>query len=165
MVAAMKTSMFFAVLGLFVSQLSYAGPAQHEVLKELDFENPEVLSYSAFVDPDCPLTVEKVDDIFEGVLVGSRIKPLNMRDYFSPDGIHLEIRLYCVTEETIEPAYSVKPVYSIEISFVRYMPSPKVSFRPMYPSLGIGDAEFIASTLKAMFTEVTADYSKANFDL
>jgi hypothetical protein len=156
---SMKISMLFAVLGLLASQLSYAGPEQYEMLKELDFENPEVLSYSAFVDSDCPLTVKNVDDIFEGVLVGSRIKPLNMRDYFGPDDIHLEIRLQCITEEAIQP------VYSIEISFVRYKPSPKVSFRPMYPSLGIGDAEFIASTLRRMFEEVTADYSKANFDL
>jgi hypothetical protein len=159
----MKISMLFSVLGLLASQLSYADTAQYEMLKELDFENPEVLSYSAFVAPDCPLTVKNIDDIFEGVLVGSKIKPLNMRDYFSPDGIHLEIRLYCVTEETSEPVNSVKPVYSIEISFVRYKPAPKVSFRPMYPSLGIGDAEFISSILNVMFEEVKADYSKANF--
>jgi hypothetical protein len=159
MEGSMKISTLFAVLALFASQLSYAGPAQYEMLKELDFKKPEVLSYSAFVDPDCPLTVTQVDDIFEGVLFDSKIKPLNMRDYFGQDGIHLEVRLQCITEAIAQP------VYSIEISFVRYKPSPKVSFRPMYPSIGTGGAEFIAATLKKMFEEAIADYSKANFDL
>ena len=117
-------------------------------------DNPNELSYWAFVDEQCSISNKEVNKIVEGVLIRSRIKP-GLTWY--TDSVYLYIHFDCM------PLENNNPVLSTTIYFGRYTPLPSIGYHHDYGNIGIGDKELQTRLIKQGVERAVTDFVRVNF--
>ena len=153
----MRTAVFAATLSLL------AGNVLADPEPWMEKENPDELALLIGVDEDCSVTEDAVRDMANGVLIRSRIKPLDWARVLEPFGLRVSID--CTPDSV---------VFMILVDFIDQLPIPDHSglfdirfARTGYTSFGTtsGDAEYILNAAKRNVERAITDYLKANFDL
>ena len=143
---------------LFMSQLSLAQDLMAWEYDAYKVDNPNELAYYLTYDAECPGDANDVTETIEGVFVRSRIKPLR-DDIFDVNTTYLNIIVSCLRLD------DNNPVFSVDISFGRYSPSPPILYDRDYGSTGIGGEDFLFETIKEDIEGAITAFIKVNFDL
>lgn len=153
--------LFLVTLLMLISHQSALGADDPDwfigVLKK---EKPNELAYKVRVDPNCPITKEKVVSIVEDVFVRSRIKPLGGNLYmymFAP--VYLKVTVNCLKLEASNPVY-INAIY-----FGNYSEYVPTLYDHLLGNYGIGPVDAIETNIKANVEDAITAYLKANFDL
>lgn len=145
------------LIGLLLSTASVSAEVPDWLDKAIKVSNPNQLAY--FVDANgCPLKKEELQDIVEGLLIRSRIKPLK-EDIFVKDRVYLSLGLTCTKGNG---GHS----FAITSQFGRYYPSPAVLlFDYDFGSMGAGSKTFIEQVFKSKVENAVTAFVKSNFNL
>jgi hypothetical protein len=119
-------------------------------------DDPDELAYWTAIQTDCPLTVDEVENVIEGVLSGNQIKPLKHR-IFEDGRIYLNVNLRCTKVVSGD-----QHAFSIDIHFGRYQPWPAILFDAPYAYFGIGGKDLIMRNCKERVAAAIAAFAKAN---
>jgi hypothetical protein len=141
-----------------LSVSSYAGDFPEWFYKSIKVKTPDQLSYFVEMSKTCPFTTESLNKIVDGVLIRSRLKPLE-GDIFVDNRIYLNLGVLCV------PLKSGNPVFSIRANFARYQPYPSIIIDKEFGTTGIGPQDFIKQTFKESVENAVTAHIKANFNL
>ena len=125
--------------------------------KAISQDDPNKLVYFATIRMGCGSIGPQLNEIIEGVLVRSRVKPV--KNYNPSLYLHVLVECYSLSEDG-------PFVFVVRANFARYNPKPSVLF-----DLGYGDAGWvkerssIIGKAKKVVEEAMADYMTANFNL
>jgi len=117
--------------------------------------NPNSLSYFTFADKDCGIDGALLDELLEGVLIRSRVKPIRGFD----DLIYLSVDVSCTSSVN---------AFSVSIRFGRYQPKPSILYDVSYGGVGGGtslDPTYMLNGIKVGIEDAITDYISANFNL
>jgi hypothetical protein len=152
------------ILVMFVTTLLFT-PTSHaqahpEWLNDaLKVDNPNELAYWSAINSECPLTGEELDSIVKGVLLRSRIKPLE--DQILEAGtVYLNVSVQCTSVVADN-----KHAYYIRAEFGRYNPPPPVLFDAPVYRVGIGDKDFIKQNCEDVVESAVTLFIKANLNM
>ena len=127
--------------------------------KAIKVDTPNQLAYFVEMSKACPFTNETLQNIVDGVLIRSRIKPLK-DDIFVSGRIYLSLEVSCVRLKS-----GGNPPFSIRVNFARYEPYPAIIIDKDFGTTGIGPADFIKQTFKETVENAVTAHIKANFNL
>lgn len=139
------------LIAIFISSVASAS----QYLKK---ENPEELSYSILISPDCLVKQQEIQSIVESALLYSRIKPNNSTWY--KDAVHLRVTLSCLAK------YNHYPIFRTNAVFVDYSPSAKYFHAVLskeYAFLGMGPKSAVLNSAKLSIVSAMEDFVKTNF--
>jgi hypothetical protein len=120
-------------------------------------EEPNELAYLIGVDSECPINEEEAESIIEGVMIRSRIKPLD-GDNWASRSLYLSTVLSCMKRD------NGIQVFHMQINFGNYSKFIPVLYDQGYGYFGIGSSGFIETILGAQIEIAIGSYLKANFD-
>jgi len=131
-------------------------------------ENPNELGVDTWSTDSCPITNSELQELVEGVLVRSRIKPVSFVGELGRGNPYLDVLLDCGADNT---SLQRSPV-DVRIDFIQSVfIEGKGNIRvrlgqiPAGSRFGVGNIEDIKQAIKDELEEVVADYLQANFDL
>jgi hypothetical protein len=144
----MLLTLIFASTSVNAAELQ---PWYKEVLQN---DNPNNLGFYADAGKSCELDKTQLRKIVEGVLIRSRIKPLDI----SFNEIYLNAKIRCTSEGS---------AFSIAVSFGKAFPGPSILYDVDYGGIGThaNDPSYILSSLKGAIETAVTDYISVNFDL
>lgn len=139
---------FLLTLLLLVPSLVVAQPA-------LKRENPDELATLVFVAEECRVSAERAIETVHGVLIRSRIKPL---DYgTSPGYFALSVIVNCLG----------KTAFAVQVDFLDQIAGSRVRYGTGHGTFGTygDDPEYVVSAIKTSTERAVTAYLEANFDL
>jgi len=142
---------------LLISQSASSAELLEWYKSAIKSPTPDELSYYIGLNPDCPVTEQEVSEHVEGVLIRSRIKPMEYA--FEYNRLYLNITVDCLKLE------SNNPIYIVEAAFGKFNPKPAIIFDKSYGTYGIGPKKNIINAYKRVTEDAVTDYIKSNFNL
>jgi len=147
---------------LLFSANSHAEELPDWYAKVLKVKNPNELAYYAYVDTECGITGNQLQETIEDIMIRSRIKPVlttNSSALTTNSPIYLRVVAECGLMDDDDR------IYNLSIDFARYIPKPAVLYDMPYGSFGVAPADLILNKVKNYTEEAITDYIKVNFDL
>jgi hypothetical protein len=123
-------------------------------------ENPETLSTLVIVGSACPFSQSEVQEVVNGVLIRSRLRP----GYYATDTdwLGFVVKFNCKKIAGL----SEQVIFNLDVNFIRfYQARTLVEPVPNYGILGNGTRDFILEATRGPVEELVTDYLQANFDL
>ena len=148
-----------ATLWAFVVALAIGTPAYTESAPQvyLDIIRSrtviDVLNYVAHVQDDCPISVESVTEMVDGVFIRSRIEPIKSLHRFG--NLYLSVSISC-TERA-----SASNIFSVSVEYRAWVDAAIWSLFD-YGTFGVGSADFILSSTKTTVEDAITDFIRAH---
>ncbi|PKI16712.1 hypothetical protein [Colwellia sp. 12G3] len=153
----MKTFLI-TLVAIFIMPSAYAKSPPQWLYNAIKVSNPNELAYFVQVSDSCPFTSDEINEITEGVLIRSRIKPLK-DDIFVSGRIYLNLGISCVKLD------GSSQVFAIKSAFGRYEPTPAIIYDYPFGFNGIGPKEYILTNFKSSTERAITAFVKSNFNL
>jgi len=143
------------VLGT-LSIMPYASAQTLAFKDPLVREKPNQLATAVYVSDNCLIAAAEVEDIVNGVLVGSRIRPINF--FEAPGFFYLEISVDCL---------KATDAFSAAINFRDVIDHTAVRLGEDFGGFGTheNDKQFLLDRIKTGVDAAVGAYLKANPDL
>ena len=128
--------------------------------------DPNEAYYASFVDTDCPVEDDDIDNIIEGELTRSRIKPLHwtLRTHDSESLIVFDVDLFCLDREDLNPIFNVDVYFALYIFYDdRFSGSVLIDWG--FGAFGVGGRDYILQSVEDSVEDAITAYIRANFDL
>ena len=118
-------------------------------------ENPDELGYRVFVELDCPVGRQDVEQVVDAAMARRHLT----RSRFALGETHLQITLSCFAQED-EP-----PIFSQEVHFSppRDTGQPDLVYDWNFGRYGVGARRFILQSITRSIEDAIAEYVLANF--
>lgn len=170
----MNKYMAILLLALLPALLAMSATANSSSL--LDFENalktsnPDTLPFLVDLDGNCPVEEKEVNDLVEGVIVKSRIKPdvdamFHRETLFTHlTRVYLSVAMTCIETSTGQYSAAYTVFFGRAITNGRGTLFPFV-FETHSVAVAIGEKEYLVTNLKGLIENRMTDYLEANFDL
>ena len=128
--------------------------------------DPEKIYYRSSTGVACPFEYNEVDDIIEGELIRSRIKPIYWTNRLEESEaiLVLDVQANCLERDNLNPVFDVD-VYFALYRFVDGLYSGSFLADWEFGSFGIGDHDYILQSVEDAVEDAITAYVKANFDL
>lgn len=146
--------MRFFVLFLLGS-LSFQYSFAQEFETALKSDNPDELAYYASMDTECPVSRNALENMVEGVIVRSRVKPTN---YSDATDVYLNVVLSCLAAEAGNR--QIGYTYFLDVRFGR--PGTILLYDRQFGVLGLIPNDKILDELKNHVEAAVTAYIKAN---
>ena len=125
----------------------------HQAIRK---DNPEELGYRVFVELDCPIGRQDVEEIVEAALARNELT----KSQFGLLEMHLQISLSCFVQDEVHRIFSQE----IHFSPPRDTGQPDLVYDWNFGRYGIGGREFILQSVTRSIEDAIAEYLLANFD-
>ena len=154
----MKNCAVAIVFGVLFSPVVLNAEAPSEYLEAIRSRSfADGLYHQVYVDADCPVDKEDVDNQVTSELVRSRLSPTELR-HLSVRVLTLHANVFCMARESGWPS-----VFDIEVYF-SYRDENHVEWMLFwqYGAFGIGDSDFIMDSIEDGVEEAITDFIRAH---
>lgn len=147
---------------------------QQQEQPPLKRENPDQLYVDYSQSGVCPFTAQTIESMIEGLLVRSRLKPIDFSEWWSEDSTRfkLSIEVSCGVDDNPPHLFLVDTAFREEVTLQKPLGPIKVYMDHIayYGQSGTYDPKkepnigFLRNCIRDSVEEALTDYLKANFD-
>ena len=152
-----RTALRLAPLACFLFAAAGTHADAPEWLREaIRKDNPYELGYRVFVELDCPIGREDVEEIVDETMALNDMT----RSQYGLLETHLQIAVACFVQGTVHRIFSQE----VHFSPPRDTDKPDLVYDWNFGRYGIGGREFILQSVTRSIEDAIAEYLLANFD-